>query len=392
MRSLRFRTDFPALGWAKQGPKLDAEKLRIEGLMQDSGLDPASRTTRGFAWGAVDTDDEDSGRIAIPSKKGWNSSVDQATAAHLISITSTVLSRHSNLAIAAPVTSNTLDSHNHNSPPSDNYSDYTISVGEGGDTEDDLAMLEYETETHPTPQIRLKRKLIVPHESGSKRQSTSDRVAGGAPIWTPANADLEGAPQFATANRSYDHPYQGISPSGYPQPEQVPRAPSIAQPVEYQQWLAGDLQNTVGRPTSEFTAGTDDPDVLPGVHRTLEESRIVRLFILYDGEWLALKTLDERQNLSNNECKLLNSFFPVGSEGRYRQLEYLLDPDQAQLGFEDRNGQWGQTNWDWNMASNVHYAVSHTEASALIATHMRHLEEQEVPCDESARLHFHPAF
>lgn len=339
MRSLRFRTDFPALGWANQGPKFDAEKLRIEGLMQEAGLDPASRTTRGLAWGAIDPDDEDSDRIAIPSKKGWDSSVEEVTTAHLNSIPSTVLSGHSNPAIPAPVTSNTLDSHYHNSPPSDNNSDYTISAGEGGDTEDDLDKLEYETETHPTPQIRMKRKLVAQYESASKRQNTSSRVARGfLPIWTPANADLEGAPQFAAANRSHDHPSEDISPSSCPQPEEVPRAPSIAYPIQYQQWLAYDLQNTAGRPTSEFTEGTDDPEVLPGVHSTLEELGVVCLLILYNGKWLALKTLDERQNLSNDGCELLNSFFPVGSEGRYRQLEYLLDPDQAQFGFEDRNG------------------------------------------------------
>lgn len=393
MRSLRFRTDFPAIGWANQGPKFDAEKLRIEGLMQQAGLDPASETTRGLAWGAVDPYNEDSGRIAIPSKKEWDSSVEEATAALLSSIPSTVLSGHSNSAIPAPVTSNTLESHYHNSPPSDNTSDYTISAGEESATEDDLEMLEYETETHPTPQIRRKRKLVAPHESAWSRQSTSGRVARGLlPLGTPANADLEGAPQFAAANRSHDHPPEDISPSGYPQPDEVPRAPSIGYPLQYQQWLADDLRNAGGRPTSEFTAGAAEFDVLPAVHRTLEDSGLVHLLVLHNDKWLALKTLDERQNLSHDECELLHSFFPVGSEGRYRQLEYLLDPEQAQFGFEDRNGQWGQTNWDWNMASNVHYAVSHMEASALLAAQMRNLEEQQLPYDDSARLYIHPSF
>ena len=46
----------------------------------------------------------------------------------------------------------------------------------------------------------------------------------------------------------------------------------------------------------------------------------------------------ERRNASKDDRKLLETFFPAGSDGRNRQLEYLLDPVRARYGFQDCNG------------------------------------------------------
>jgi hypothetical protein len=98
MRMLRCRTDIPVLGWANKGPKFNAEQLRIEGLMGQAGLDPASGTTRGLAWGLVDPNNEGSRRIPIANRKEWESSVEVPTAAHLAHIPSAVLPGYSQAA------------------------------------------------------------------------------------------------------------------------------------------------------------------------------------------------------------------------------------------------------------------------------------------------------
>lgn len=389
MRSLRFRADCPALGWANKGPKYDAEKLRIEGLMQDTRLDPAGPTTRDLAWGLVDPDDENSDRIEIPAKRGWDCSVEEATAAHLNPIQSPVASGLPRFAPPAPLLAATASSHRRVLQPADAESDDTISNGDGDDTEDDVDVLDFETETRPTPRTGAKRKLSEPHESASKRQNTSSRVFEGPfSILAPAS---DGEPQVASHNDGRHYLFEeDLSPLGYPPPAEVPRAPSIAYPLGYQPWLADDLQNAGNLQRHNGNEEIDDQGVFPGVVHFLKDSGVVRTFVQYGDRWLGLKTRQERQHFSNEARQMLDSFFPAGSEGRLRQLEYLLDPECAQFGLEHRNGQWGATNWDWNNTSNVHYTGSHTEASALLARHQERQQDQRMQYDNSAYLPIDP--
>ena len=144
MRSSRFRADFPALGWANananKGPKFDAEKIRIDGLIAEAGLDPASGTTRGIAWGVVDPDDEGSRRIPFPNSKAWESSVEVPTAAHLNSIPSPTLSGPSQ---PAPIDTPTPRT-DHETKSSNGDAEYMISDDEEDQIQDDGEMLDYE--------------------------------------------------------------------------------------------------------------------------------------------------------------------------------------------------------------------------------------------------------
>jgi hypothetical protein len=358
MRSLRFRTDCPALGWANKGPKYGAEKLRIEGLLQAAGLDSGSRTTRGLAWGLADPNDANSTRIEIPAKKGWICSVEDATIAHLNPIQSPVASGFANSAQPAPFpAATTFNGQQYGPQLLDHDSDATISDWDAGD------------ENGPKPPSGRKRKLIAPEESAAKRRNTSDGSnPGPVPIWIPARGwESQPAPSLHGRHQAFE---EDLSPSGYPHPEEVPRAPSIAFPLEYQQWLAADLHNAADLRVFPTTADTDDYDVLPGVLLNLEASGFMRAYILYGDRWLGLKTPQERQNLTEKAAQLLAGFFPAGSEQRFEQLGYLLDPEQACFGFEDRNGQWGETNWDLNNTSNIHYHVSQIEARTLLVAQL----------------------
>ena len=148
MRSKRFREDFPALGWANKGPKSDAEKLRIEEQMGIAGLDPATGTTRGLAWGLVDPDNEDSGHIAIPGNKAWENSVEDPTAAHFINTPSSALSGHSQ-----PVMTNTPMSQDHHDNGASDVESEDMSFDYEEDREEEhVEMLDTESPDAPAVQ------------------------------------------------------------------------------------------------------------------------------------------------------------------------------------------------------------------------------------------------
>ena len=183
MRMLRFRTDCPALGWANKGPNFDDEKLRIEGLMRQAGLDPDCGRTRGIAWGVVDPDVENSRRIAIPNAKEWESSVETPTAAHLAYIPSPTLTGYSQLGATTTqlpqqpgattmqlpqqlgattmqlpqqlgATTMQLAQRHHDMESSFNGNEYIISDAEEDQVEDNAEMLDYEISDSPAVQPR----------------------------------------------------------------------------------------------------------------------------------------------------------------------------------------------------------------------------------------------
>jgi hypothetical protein len=182
MRMLRFRTDFPALGWSNKGPNFDADKLKIEQLMTEASLDPACGSTRGLAWGLVNPDNQNSQRIMIPHNKAWESSVEVSTAAHLTHIPSPMLSVHPQSATEMPQPRS-----QHDMRASDTRGEYMISDGEEDIMEAADDWLVFETPDAPAIQ----------------------------------------------------------APPIYPRPEEVPRPLSITNPLEYQQRYGVEKKGTL---------------------------------------------------------------------------------------------------------------------------------------------------
>ena len=256
---------------------------------------------------------------------------------------------------------------------------------EGDSTENELDAMYVDesdewTPTRPGP----KRKHVSPDKPASKRRRMATSNTGDTRHFESGTQ-----PNYAQWQQSESrHLHIQVSTGEtrtflYPPPDEVPRPPRITHPLEYQKWDSTQLPQL---------AQSNNIHINGGIEYAQEPCGLIRLLILHQGVMLRLKTLHERQHLSPAEEQLLNSFYPVGTNGRFQQLEYLLDPVQAQFGFEDRNGQWGATNWDVNMSSNIVYAVDHLEASARLAARMRGLEVRQMPATEDTRLRFHPCF
>ena len=224
MRMLRFRTDFPALGWSNKGPNFDADKLRIEQLMTEANLDPACGSTRGLAWGLVNPDNQNSQRIMIPHNKAWESSVEVPTAEHLTHIPSPMLSVHPPSATETPQPRPQHD------------------MRASGHPQSALEMPQPRSQHDMRASGHPQSALEMPQPRAQHDMRASD--TGGEYMISDGEEDkMEAADDwlvFETPDAPAIQP-----PSIYPRPEEVPRPLSITNPLEYQQRYGVEKKGTL---------------------------------------------------------------------------------------------------------------------------------------------------